>query len=117
MSETEHHKGKATEVRPREGEEIEDLAKRLLAENGIKYDDYYESYSECLEDEGGDRFVVANNKIYECETKEIDPCDDISNAFENSDGTVDYEVKFYNGVNSFRSAVKDAINKINPFIE
>jgi hypothetical protein len=113
MSEVEHQKGKITEIIPLAGEDCEDLAKRLLENRNIVYEDYYDSYGACLTDNFPELIVIVDGKIYEYEVTEIDPYADISNATMNPDGTIDFEVKYYNGSCGFGEAIEKAINKMN----
>ncbi|MCK5605056.1 hypothetical protein KAR91_24415 [Candidatus Pacearchaeota archaeon] len=113
MSETEHHKGRATEVKPLDGEDIEAIAKRVLDDKGITKDEYYDDYVDCLTDECRDEYIAVSGKLYKCETTEIDPCDDIYNATRNPDGSIDFEVKFYNGCAGLGESVGSAIDKMD----
>ncbi len=117
MSETEHHKGRVTEVKSLDGEDIEAIAKRVLDDKGITKDEYYDDYVDCLIDECRDAYIAVNGKLYTCETTEIDPSDDIYNATTNPDGSINFEVKFYNGCAGLGESVGRAIDKMNKSIK
>lgn len=42
----------------------------------------------------------------------IDPDDDIFNATQNLDGTIDFHVMYYNGGCSFNEAIEEAISNM-----
>ena len=111
MSEVEHHKGKLSEIKPIGNEGLEDIASRLLDANNIVYEDYYGSFVECLTD-NCEEFVWVGDKIYKHESVEIDPCDDIMIASENDDGTINFEVKYYNGSCGFGEAIEKAVKRM-----
>ncbi len=112
MSETEQHTGKLVKVIPQEGEGTENLAKRLVNENGYRYDvDYWECYLDCLYEEGYREYVIHNSCIYEVKCEDIDPCGDITLGKLLPNGDIDFTVRYYNGGCSFDEAVCGAIDK------
>ncbi len=111
MSETEHHKGKLTELKPVGNETLQDLAKRLLVEHKIKVKDG-EDYLERLTDELYKDYIIVFNKLYLVEDKKLDADGDIMNASTNADGTIDFEVRYYNGGCGFHEAIEYAVNKM-----
>lgn len=112
MSETEHHKGKLTELKPVGNETLQDFAKRLLIDNRIKVKEG-EDYLERLTDELYKDYILVFNKLYLVEDKKLDADGDIMNASTNADGTIDFEVRYYNGGCGFSEAIGYAIKNMN----
>jgi hypothetical protein len=112
MSETVHYKGILTRVLPNEGETIQDIAKRILDHHNIEFDDCYDDYLECLQDNYYQGYVVLDDKIYEVEKKELDPDSSLFKAVLYSDGTIEFEVKYYNGGCGFGEAIDHAYDNI-----
>jgi hypothetical protein len=59
-----------------------------------------------------EQYTEVNGKIYEVQDNEFDGYIDIFEAFKNSDGTINYIVKFYNGGCSFDEALEEATSKL-----
>lgn len=115
MSETEHHKGRLTPI-----EIITNLENTafLILRDELGYNmprdmQYYSTYCEALEDVAHKIFLVINDTIYRVSDVEIDSYDDIMDATIKPDGSIDYEVKYYNGGCCFGEAVETAINRID----
>jgi fibronectin type 3 domain-containing protein len=107
MSRTEHHIGKLIPVELTGT--VEETCKKILQEMGIKHEDYYSSFREQLEDEGYKKYFITDNAIYKVESEAQDPDADIAKAKKNEDGSIDFEVKFYNGGCGFSEALEYAI--------
>jgi len=88
MSDTVHYKGKLTPT----GKTL----KEFDGEAGDIFD-YYE------------RAVEIEGMVYTVEKKVLDPCDDIFLSTKNDDGTIDFEIKYYNGGCSFDEAIETAL--------
>jgi hypothetical protein len=105
MSDYEHHKGTLVPIR-------EDLTPAEFAE--VIYDkipEYYETKLEfLLEDE---TYYVNGNNIYIVKDKNTTE-DTWYNAELSKDGTIEYDLMFYNGGCGFFEALDDAIDKIKP---
>ena len=71
----------------------------------------YENYKEQLLDVLCDYFVEVNDVLYQF-TSENHTYEDIFRASENSDGSISFLVKYYNGGCSFGEALEVAINRI-----
>ena len=113
MSETVHYKGILTRVLPCDGETLQDIAKRILDHHNEIVEDYYDGdYLDCLEDKFYQGYVVLDDKIYEVEKKELDPDGNIFKASLYSDGTIEFEVKYYNGGCGFDEAIDHAIDNM-----
>jgi len=113
MSEWEHLKGVAKLVKFEDGENIEAFCKRYLEECGRGKREYHDSYKEAFEDEYCYEFVVVDDEIYDVRAVvEYEDNSDISKAERNDDGSIDIELKFYNGGIPFRAAFADAIREL-----
>lgn len=104
MSETVHYKGKLRIVDKLPNEGLEEQCKRLLKADEITK--YYSSYQEMFEDTLHDTYVISDENIYEVVKKNrIEYDDSIFILNENTDGTYDYEVMYYNGGCGFTEAI------------
>ena len=114
MSATVHYKGKLKLIEKVDNETLEEQCKRLIAShNFTKSNASYYSWEEMLCDELYDKYVVCNNRVYEILEKQyINYYDDISIAYENEDGTISYEVKYYNGGCCFSEAIEYALDEL-----
>ena len=109
MSDYEHSKGKLTPVEI--VGDLENTAKLLLEKMEIEPVGWYDNFLEQFEVETYRTYIVLNDKIYKIESTPIDIYDDILNAVENEDETIDFEVKFYNGGCSFSEAIEIAVKR------
>lgn len=92
MSNTEHHTG------------ILIPTGKTVKEYTQSDDDLYENhYRKCFEIEG---------MVYEIKSTEIDADSDIFKAKRNANGTIDFEIKYYNGGCDFNEALDAAIKNI-----
>lgn len=90
MSDTVHYKGKLTPT----GKTLEQYA----GKDADIYDDAL--YNKVVEIDG---------LIWEVSKEDIDPCADIFRATENEDGSISFEVRYYNGGCCFTEAIDTAI--------
>lgn len=116
MSETEYLTGKLKQIYT--DLPIEDACKELLVELSIPFDDEcYDSYREFVDDNFyRDGYVVAKGKLFkivECDEK--DEWEDIFEATNNPDGTIDFVVKYYNGGCGFNEAIGYALDNLEEF--
>lgn len=112
MSETEHLRGRIIPLNL--GDDIEEACRKVLigygeADAEAAKDGY--SYREQLADFGYDSYLITDSKVYKIEKEELDPYDDILNAFLNEDGSISFEVKFYNGGCGLSEAIESAIKR------
>lgn len=96
MSDYESHEGKIRKVIPREGENFQELCKRISLEKGAKEEDYYVGY---LFDELYDIYVRGNDEtLYEVfDHSKRDPSASYCDFIDNGDGTFSFSTMFYNG--------------------
>lgn len=111
MSEIVHYTGKLQLVDKLPNETLEEQCKRILVEhNYLDLDNYCDSWREMLCDKFYERYVVASGDVYKVVEKNYkDMNEDIFNAHDNTDGTIDYEVMYYNGGCSFNEAIEYAL--------
>jgi len=109
MSETVHYIGKLTLV-PIEGD-IQNIAKMILQKEGWSLEGYND-FLEALEDWSYKKYIIYNENIYKVDMKESDPYSNMAIATKKEDGTIDFEVRYYNGGCSFSEAIEDALRKI-----
>lgn len=110
MSETVNYRGVLREVVKFDGETIEDQCKRLL--DNKELDSYCDSYKEMLLDEGYYDWVMYDNILYSVEKEDVDPYNDLFTASKNEDGTINFEVRYYNGGCGFEEAIEYALEKM-----
>ena len=111
MSEMVHYTGKIVPVGKLPNETLEEQCKRILAKhNYLDLKIYCDSWQEMLCDEFYERYVVAGGEVYKVvEKNHKDMDEDIFNVHDNGDGTIDYEVMYYNGGCSFNEAIEYAL--------
>ena len=111
MSEMVHYTGKIAPVGKLPNETLEEQCKRILAKyNYLDLKSYCDSWREMLCEELYERYVIACGEVYKVVEKNYKDMDeDIFNAHENGDGTIDYEVMYYNGGCSFNEAIEYAL--------
>lgn len=116
MSETVHYRGIAIEI---EGENITDLqqfAEHELILRNKKVSDYYEgNFIECLCETYDEEFFFypKTQKLYQLDQEKIDMDDEIIKANKLEDGSIIYELKFYNGGAGFSECLEEAIDKLS----
>jgi hypothetical protein len=98
MSEIEHHLGK---LKPT-GQSIDHYVK------DCKIPSYYENNEEYFNEVFTEKAYAINGIVYEIETKNIEG-EGIATSRLNDDGTIDFQVKYYNGGCSFNEAIEDAL--------
>ena len=98
MSETEHHVGKLKPTGRSVDHYVEDC----------EIPSYYESKQEYFDDVFQETAYAINGIVYEVEAKNVEG-DYIATSKKNADGTIDFQVKFYNGGCSFNEAIEDAL--------
>lgn len=110
MSETVHYRGTLVKLERFENESLEDQCKRLL--NYQELPSYWDNYQEYLLDEKYKEVTIQNGNVYMVTKEEIDPDYDIYKAKENSNGDIEFEVRYYNGGCGFEEAIESALDNI-----
>ncbi|MDP4159789.1 MAG: hypothetical protein Q8911_08515 [Bacillota bacterium] len=106
MSETVHYRGTLTVVERSVNETLEEQCKRILGYPELE--SYHDSFQEQLLHENYHAYVIHDDVLYFVEKQDIDPDEDICRVEKNSNGTFDFEVKYYNGGCSFDEAIQEA---------
>jgi len=107
MSEVVYYKGTLKMCIKNYNETLEEQCKRLM--NRELDANYYDSYKLMLLDEYYDKYIIHDDIIYSIvEKKTLDPDGSIFNISENTDGTVNFEVRYYNGGTSFDETIEYA---------
>lgn len=115
MSEVVHYKGKLTEIKARRSISLQDIAKNIIDERGVEWSDYDLEYHKddhifVLCDTLRDEYVFVNERLYKFTRVQLDLDEDIYVAELNDDGSIDYEVKYYNGGGGFEDAIENALD-------
>lgn len=98
--------------------ELEDFADEYLrracsTEDYNDAKDYYKTKVEFLIDQFYDEFLVSSGMLYEILEKEsMDSEPDIFDATELSDGTVEFQVMYYNGGCGFSEAIDISLGRL-----
>ena len=100
MSCTEHWKGKLKSTGKALDEYMVD----------IEIEDYWDDKQEYFKCELDDKAVLIDGVVFEISKEEVDLDEYIANAKKRHDGTIDFEVRFYNGGCSFGEALGEALD-------
>lgn len=108
MSETVHYRGKLTKIKSTDPIELQ--CKKIL--NNQELPPYFDTYQKLLLDEFYEEYVIFNNALYSVEKEEIIPYDDIFfRSSPNIDGTINFEVRYYNGACGLDEAIEMALKE------
>ncbi len=108
MSETVHYRGELT---PLNVSDIEIWAEKILKDNNVKPEDYYDSFEEQLVEELED-YIVLSGQAYKIKKEQIDVNDDIIEAAKLPGGNISFELRYYNGGCGFGEALEEAVSGI-----
>ena len=112
MSEMEHWIGRAVEIGPNENETLEQACDRILIKEGGEKSKYDDTFQEALEDHSYKKIVIANDKIYDVSDKRDYETEDVVEAHLNPDGTIRFQLRFYNGGAGFQEVFEESLNKM-----
>jgi hypothetical protein len=111
MSETEHFKGKLIKVELEES--LEKTCEKILNEHGVKDNGYFESIILLFEDFFYTKeYAIVDDVLYKLNFKRIEDEESIFTSEQNEDGSIDFEVKYYNGGCGFNEALEEALENI-----
>lgn len=108
MSETEYHYGTVNKYST--NPDIESVCKEICKKEGWVLDkSYYDSYQSVVEDMGYDtmKYLIIDDFVWSVDDTELDESHFIGNK--NKDGSISYNVGYYNGGCSFGEAIEEAI--------
>lgn len=114
MSEVDWYVGKLVKVERLENELLENQCKRICEELNIRLDhlQYHDNYIELLLDEKYNEYIVYDNTLYSISKQRKDEWDDIYEASQNEDGSISFNVKYYNGGCNLNEALNEALEKL-----
>lgn len=101
MSETERFKGKLTPT----GKSIDDYV-------ATEYPEWKADKHEFFSDHLQEVAMEFEGVVYTIEFEEINEYEDVFTASKNEDGTIDFEVKYYNGSCGFSESLDCAVGNI-----
>ena len=102
MSETVHYKGVAIKIEQPNDKTLLDVAKGILKERNYDIPDYYDNAIECL-----------TQDLYKITKEHHDLDEEIIKADLMDDGTIVYELRYYNGGAGFEECMEEAFNKLD----
>ena len=107
MSQDRHQKGKITRVTLKEGQTDEDFAREFLKG---KKDPFCHEFLEELFEEHDKEFILINDKLYHLEEE-----DTTSTLYAkvNDDGSIDFDVIYYDGGASLEEAIEAALRNLS----
>lgn len=113
MSETEYHKGKLVPIQ--QFDTLEATAKFHLEVLGFTEKDIGDYTSSWLDFalHNTDVAHVYNGELYRIDDTQRDPSEGFSSATLNADGTIGYEMQYYNGGSSFNEVLDSALEDMN----
>ena len=110
MSEIEHYRGILKEVARLDDESLESQCKRLLHDDKLR--SYEATYTDALLDRNYQIYIIKNDVLYEVSKVALGPDGDIFNMYKNNDGTLSFEVRYYNGGCGFDEAIEEAFSNM-----
>ena len=115
MSETVHYKGVATKIEQPNNQTLIDVAKDILKERNKEIDDYYDNAIECLTQEFYNEFFYypKTQTLYSITKTDHDLEEEIIKAEPKEDGTIEYELRYYNGGAGFEECMEEAFDKLH----
>ena len=117
MSDMVHYKGKIAFIGKYPNETLEEQCKRILIdEHGItEIPEYCDSWEETICDKMYGTYVIADNNIYKILARRVVNVSHHCVAFDNEDGTINYDIAYDNGGLSFEEAIEDALSYMKGF--
>ena len=119
MSETVHYRGVATKVDIPEGKTLVQVAEDILKSRDPQYKipAYSDGPLEYLCDHYNEEyfFHVGKQTLYMITKASIDIDEDIIRAKELADGTIVYELKYYNGGAGFEECLEKAMDNLDQY--
>ena len=114
MSETVHYRGIATQIAPFDDKTALDVAKEILENKGVYIAECYDNAIDCLTEKFYNEYFFHHKtqKLYNITKTEHDLDDDIIKASLNEDGTIEYELRYYNGGAGFDECMEEAFDKL-----
>jgi hypothetical protein len=114
MSEYEHYRGKAVKIELAQDQSVDDYALVVLKSRGHKLEDFYKNPTEQLcDDFYGEYFFYNKDKsLYTIYSKELNPHAEVIEAHKEVDGSIRFELRYYNGGAGFDECLSEAFDKM-----
>lgn len=114
MSDVVHYKGKIRKVDKLPGESLEDVCKRVANQRGFhELTRWCDTWVELVSDEAYGECAIIDDELFLVEGIKKDLYDqDVFCASKNSDGSFNFEVRYYNGGTSFDEAIEKALKNM-----
>jgi len=106
MSQDRHQKGKITRVTLKEGQTDEDFAREFLKG---KKDPFFDDFLEELMEEHYKEFILIHDELYHLVEEDTTST---LHAKLNDDGSIDFDVKYYDGGASLEEAIEAALRNL-----
>lgn len=115
MSETVHYNGKLVKIDRLPDETLDSLCERICKENKeTELSKYNHNWVEQLRDKFYDDYVIAKDTLFKIvDVKGLDFDYDVFNASINPDGTINFDVMYYNGGCCLTEALEEALKNID----
>lgn len=111
MSSVVHYKGTLKLIEKKDNETLEEFFNRVI--EGPVDTWCYESLTEYVTYEMQDTYYIKGNDVYAVTREEMDPDNEFFFGTVREDGTIEYNVRYYNGGCSFDEALTDTLEKID----
>ena len=113
MSETVSHIGKLTKISVK-NKTTEQFVKEMLKKGNIEMKEYHNDIFDCLTNtfHGLYFYHKKSDTLYRIDNRELNLYDNIIIADKNEDGTISYQLKYYNGGASFDECLNEALDKM-----
>jgi hypothetical protein len=115
MSRTVHYRGIATKIEQPTDKTLIDVAKDILKGRNKNIASHYRNAIDCLVQEFYSEYFYhpKTQNLYSITKTEYDSEEDIIKAEPKEDGTIEYELRYYNGGAGFDECMVAAFNKID----
>ena len=112
MSEVVRYRGKLREVENKTGLTVDELCKKICIQLGEELlPTFYSSYREQLADTYD--YVTYKDRLYEIVEKQLlYPSDSRYDGIINEDGSIEFDVQYYNGGCNFDTALSNALDSL-----
>ena len=105
MSDYERQKGRLVPIGSRD---LETTCEAIARSEGRTRGKFYDSWEEVVRDLGYRRYAILNDVVYKAEFDEVDDNPEQFDAHKNDDGTIDFNLYYYNGGCCFQEAIEEA---------
>lgn len=111
MSETRRFKGKLKLIN-RYNKTLEELCEELTPKYAKEDFKYWNSYTQFIEEEMYDTYIIHKGEVYKIEKEEVDVDFEICEGHKNNDNTIDFHVMFYDGGTCLSEMLEEVLDKV-----